>query len=83
MNHSGTFKAIKVKYLFAKHVDIYRDDCNRIQTVLLDRGLYATLEQCAELWGLASEDMCAGWLVLPENNADIYEDIKRYIEVVG
>ena len=81
MNHSGNFKAIRVKYLFAKHVDIYREDCNRIQGVLLDHGFYATLEQCAELWELASEDMCAGWLSLPEKNEDIYTEVFKFIEV--
>jgi len=81
MNHSGNFKRIKVKNPFTKHVDLYREDCSRIQSVLLDHGLYATLEQCCELWELASEDMCAGWLGLPEKNEDIYVEIKHYIEV--
>jgi hypothetical protein len=81
MNRSGNFKAIKVKNPFIKHVDQYRDDCNRIQACLLDHGLFATLDQCAELWELASEDMCAGWLVLPEKGEDIYTEVKRYIEI--
>ena len=81
MNHSGNFKSIRVKNPFTKHVDTYREDCNRIQSVLLDHGLYATLDQCCELWELASEDMCAGWLNLPEKNEDIYAEVKHYIEV--
>ncbi len=81
MNHSGNFKAIKVKNPFVKHVDQYREDCNRIQASLLDHGLFATIDQCCELWELVSEDMCAGWLGLPEKNEDIYQEVKKYIEV--
>jgi len=81
MNHSGNFKRIKVKNPFIRPVDEHRDDCIRIQSVLLDHGLYSTLEQCCELWELASEDMCAGWLVLPQESEIIYEEIKKYIEI--
>ena len=81
MNHSGNFKRIKVKNPYIGHLEQYTSDCNRIQSVLLDHGLYSTLEQCCELWELVSEDMCAGWLCLPEKNEDIYEEIRRYIEV--
>lgn len=82
MLQASNFKAIKIKQPFPKHTEFYKNDCNRIQSVLLDYGYYATLEQCAELWELYSEDWAAGWLYLPENNEDLYKCIKPYFEEV-
>jgi hypothetical protein len=58
------------------------EDCKRIQDILINKGLYATLEQCQQLWETYSEDhWCAGWLVLEgSTNDDIYNAVKEYIE---
>jgi hypothetical protein len=46
----------------------------------MEHGYYATIDQCEELWEMYSDEYAAGWLIFPEDNADIYEYIKDYIE---
>lgn len=60
----------------------FSDDCRRIQNILMDRGFYASLEQCDEMWRMYSEDeACAGWLGLEgAKDAEIYEKVRPYFE---
>jgi hypothetical protein len=70
-------KTIRVK----KNKVLFQVDCNRIQNVLFNKGLYATLEQCEELWSLYSEFSASGWLPLDgKSDQDIYECVKSNIE---
>lgn len=79
---SSNLRTIRVKRPFQPHYECYREDCNRIQAALMDHGYYATIEQCAEMWELNSEDMAAGWLKVPERGEDIIKEIKIYFEGV-
>lgn len=63
--------------------DIHLDDCLLIQNVLIDRGYYATLEQCHIMWKMHSECYAAGWLVLYSDTESIYEAIRVYFEADG
>ena len=60
----------------------YKDDILKIQDALIDKGFYATNEQCVELWELYSEEeWCAGWLVMDGTDKNqIYENLKKYFE---
>lgn len=60
--------------------DFMVDDCQLIQSILIDRGYYATLEQCQLLWQMHSECYGAGWLILYENKESIYEAIRVYFQ---
>jgi len=63
--------------------DAHLDDCLLIQNILIDRGYYATLEQCHVMWKMHSECYAAGWLVLYEDTESIYESIRVYFETDG
>lgn len=71
-------KTIKIKTdpLDEAHID----DCHLIQNILIDRGYYATLEQCHILWKMHSEIYAASWLILYENKESIYDAINVYLQ---
>ena len=72
-------RTIKVKY---QDKIRWPDDCKRIQDILIDKGMYATLQQCQNLWELYSDEhWCASWLVMEgSTNDEIFQAIKEYIE---
>lgn len=78
MMTGSSLKTIKIKTDPVD--DAYIDDCLTIQNILIDRGFYATLEQCHIMWKLHSECYGAGWLILYENSESIYEAIKVYFD---
>lgn len=61
---------------------MFQDDCGRIQDALFKKGLYATLDQCDELWRMYSDhEHCAGWVsVGGYSDAEIYKNIRGYLE---
>ena len=56
------------------------EDVKRIQSVLLVNGYEADLKDCADLWEEYSDDMCAGWIGLPEDDEDLWMTIENRIE---
>lgn len=56
------------------------DDCHTIQNILIDRGYYATLEQCYQLWKMHSEIYAASWLAFYEDKESIYDAVRVYFE---
>lgn len=58
--------------------DYMVDDCQLIQSILIDKGFYATLEQCQLLWKMHSECYGAGWLSLYEDKESIYDAVRVY-----
>ena len=61
---------------------IYTEDCKRIQNALMNKEIYATLEQCDELWRMYSEDnWCAGWVSMEgTSDQEIYSNLRQYFE---
>lgn len=50
----------------------YPEDLQRIQKVLIDQGYIVSLRDCATLWDEYSDSMCAGWMCLPHDDAEVY-----------
>ena len=61
----------------------YPDDVSRIQKVLADRDLEATLKECEEMWQKYSDSMAASWMILPRKDEDVFNIISSYIENAG
>jgi hypothetical protein len=60
-------------------VDIYYlEDCKRIKEIFKERGEYITLQQAEKMWQHFSNLMCAGWMMLPEDDDEVYLAAKRY-----
>jgi hypothetical protein len=47
------------------------EDCERIQRACASVGCVLSLEETQTLWEQYSETMSAGWLVLPDDDANI------------
>lgn len=57
----------------------YPDDVRRIQKILQDRDYEATLSECEELWDMYSDSMCAGWMILSDDDDEVFSCISSYI----
>ena len=55
------------------------DDTLRIQSVLRAYGYDATLAECEKLWAYTSDDFAAQWLILPESDIELWEQIERRV----
>lgn len=63
------------------HVDVYQEDCERIQRVLQEREYEVSLEIVATIWERISEDYySASWLILPDSDEGIWNMIQVFIE---
>jgi hypothetical protein len=59
-----------------------KEDSKQVQSILFDKGFYATLEQCIELWEMYSENNYAsGWVDLGGyTTEEIFNSIKPFFE---
>ena len=57
----------------------YPEDCLRIRNVLFVHGYIASFTECEELWAEYSNDLCAGWIFLPEEDDDIWRILEDYV----
>lgn len=55
------------------------DDCARIQAVLFERFIFATIPECEDLWDRVSQDVAAQWLSLPYDDEALYEKVKPFL----
>lgn len=58
----------------------YPEDIERIGKLLFCEGYWSTPEECQQLWKLYSDDLCAGWLILPEDDDAVLAAIRPYID---
>ena len=54
------------------------EDCLRIQRVLLENKYHVTLDIAQYIWQFRSDTFQASWLTLPEENDDLFEEIREY-----
>ena len=57
----------------------YPEDVERISKILLEKGYWATTDQCEHLWEIYSDSLCAGWLGLPDDDELVFKSIKPWI----
>lgn len=55
-------------------------DVKRIQQVLLDNNYSSLLEDCVGLWDDYSDDFCAGWMCLPENDDELFDILESRLK---
>ena len=56
------------------------DDILRVQRVVTNMGYVCNVKEAEIIWERVSEEYCAGWLILPDNDAGICEDVGRVLE---
>ena len=69
-------KRIRIKNLNGS----YPEDVKRIGKILFEKGYWGTPDECQTLWEMYSDDLCAGWLILPEDDELVYKSIRPYID---
>lgn len=61
----------------------YSGDIDRIVNVFADRGYEISYSDAGHAWERHSENYAAGWLILPENDDDLYAEISYLFEEVN
>ena len=72
-------KATNDQYFNHRHIG----DVVRIQRVAEEHGYEADLEACAYIWDEYSDDYAAGWLLLPEEDEDLWETVHRKAQLLS
>lgn len=57
----------------------YRDDCERIQRVCAAHGVNLPIVVCQHAWEARSDAWAASWLILPDDDGEIWSDIGPYV----
>jgi hypothetical protein len=71
-------KELKKIYLPKRERKIsYPKDVQRIIRVLKEKGYECDEELANSLWRHFSDLMCAGWLVLPKEDSELFNDLQR------
>lgn len=62
----------------------FLEDIQKIQHVLVDKGFFATYEECDELWRMHSEDhWCAGWVTMKDmSEQEIFDAVRPYFDPI-
>ena len=55
-------------------------DVLRLQRVMLENGYEADLPSAAQIWEDYSDDRRAGWLYLPDDDSELWQEIKHRVE---
>ncbi len=53
----------------------YPEDVKRIMRVAFDNGIVLNAQQAEAVWDAYSDEMDAGWIILPKKNSEIWEII--------
>jgi hypothetical protein len=47
---------------------------------MLENGYEADLPSAAQIWEDSSDDMCAGWIFLPDDDSELWQEIECRVE---
>lgn len=72
---------IRLRYRPDEDESIYRpDDVRRISEILNARGYFADDIDIQKAWTDFSDNYCAGWLILPDDDEEVYIKVSEYLE---
>ena len=55
-------------------------DVMRIQSLIISKGYECSFNQAGEIWQEHSRGMAAGWLLLPEDDEILWQDLRGCID---
>jgi hypothetical protein len=73
-------KKLKVKKQYNHHFE-YQNDIDRIVEIFADRGYEISATDAVKAWEQFSENMCAGWMSLGDDD-EVFADAFSYFEEV-
>jgi hypothetical protein len=68
------------RLVLRKPDDEFAQDAKRIQQALAKNGFLATDDECRQLWQLFSDNMCAGWMTVPNDDGEILASVSPYFD---
>jgi len=72
-------KKIKIKDNNNRHF-AYNRDIDRIVNIFADRGYEITRSDALKSWEMFSDSYAAGWMILDENDEDVFKNVFHYFE---
>lgn len=73
----------RLKYIESRHSIDFPQDIVRIVDIFIDRGYVVSYGDAAKAWEQHSETLCAGWLMLPYEDQEVFDAIFNYFEDDG
>ena len=73
-------KKLKVREKYNHHFE-YQNDIDRIVKIFADKGYEISATDAVHAWEMFSENMCAGWMSLGDDD-EVFEDAFSYFEEV-
>jgi hypothetical protein len=73
-------KKLKVKKTYNHHFE-YTNDIDRIVKIFADKGYEISATDAVRAWEQFSENMCAGWMCLGDDE-EVFQDCFSYFEEV-
>ena len=61
-----------------KYENYREDSILRMMKVCIQNGVLATAEQVTDAWVGYSDSMCAGWMLLPDKDEDLFALMKPH-----
>lgn len=61
--------------------EMYPADVDRIIRVCADKGYEILRSDAVAAWDAYSDSMCAGWMMLPDDDDDIFDTIMTYCAI--
>lgn len=74
---------IRLKYIENNYSIDYPQDIVRIVDVFYSRGYIISYGDAAKAWEQYSDTLCAGWIMLPEEDETVFETIFYLFEEDG
>lgn len=74
-------KPVILKPIYRSVPEAYKADVQRIIQAFADEGYECSPEMAVHLWGVHSDRMSAGWLILPKTNEGIFARLAGYVEL--
>lgn len=62
-----------------EHFSGHRGDVKRIVQICLSRGHQLSYETAYKAWEQFSDSMAAGWMMLPDDDAEVFHTVMSYL----
>jgi len=76
-----TLDKIPLHFREPQYDEQFPDDIDRIQRILFDKGYTTTRQDIQLAWKCFSETLAANWIILPEDDEDVFYTIMGYLDV--
>ena len=76
-----TLDKIPLHFRDPRYHEFFSDDIDRILNILYDKGYTTTRQDVKQAWEAYSSELAANWIILPEDDEDVFYTIMGYLDV--